>query len=136
VNGAPVIDQQSEYGTEDVSWSDRWYYGKPWEHVDDAWRQSPLAGVARARTPILLLHGEGDTIDPLGQSLEMYRALRQVGVHVEMVQYPRDDHGSLSDSMHGLPSAEPWHGFDARQRILKFIKAAFESAGSRPEAGS
>jgi dipeptidyl aminopeptidase/acylaminoacyl peptidase len=30
VSCAPVIDQQSEYGTEDSSWSDRWFYGKPW----------------------------------------------------------------------------------------------------------
>ena len=127
VSGAPVIDQHSEYGTEDDSWYDRWFYGKPWEHAEDAWRQSPLAGVAHAKTPFLLIQGEGDTVDPLGQSLEMYRALRQAGVHVEMVQYPRDNHGPLSAGLHGFPSAEPWHGFDARQHIVKFIKAAFEA---------
>jgi len=27
----------------------RWYYGKPWEHFEDAWRQSPLAGAAGQR---------------------------------------------------------------------------------------
>jgi hypothetical protein len=43
VSGAPVIDQFSEYGTEGDSWYDRWYFGKPWEHMADAWRQSPLA---------------------------------------------------------------------------------------------
>jgi dipeptidyl aminopeptidase/acylaminoacyl peptidase len=55
----------------------------------------------------------------------MYRALRQAGVHVEMVQYPREDHGPLGRAMHGLPSQEPWHGFDVRQRMIKFINAAF-----------
>ena len=125
VSGAPVIDQESEYGTESNSWYDRWFYGKPWDHSADAWRQSPLANTGHAKTPFLLLQGESDKTDPLGQSQEMYRALRQAGVHVEMVQYPREDHGPLAAGMNGAPSPEPWHGYDARQRIVKFIKAAF-----------
>ena len=128
VSGAPVIDQFSEYGTEGDSWYDRWYFGKPWEHMADAWRQSPLAGAAHASTPFLLLQGEGDTTDPLGQSQEMYRALRQMGVPVEMVQYPRDNHGPLAIGMLGRPSMEPWHGFDARQRMIRFLEKALGQA--------
>ena len=128
VSGAPVIDQFSEYGTEGDSWYDRWYFGKPWEHMADAWRQSPLAGAAHASTPFLLLQGEGDTTDPLGQSQEMYRALHQMGVPVEMVQYPRDNHGPLAIGMLGRPSAEPWHGFDARQRLVRFLEKALGPA--------
>lgn len=132
VSGAPVIDQESEYGTEDESWYDRWFYGGyPWEHAVDAWRQSPLAGVSHAKTPFLLLQGEGDRTDPLGQSEEMYRALRQKGVVVEMVEYPREDHGPLAGGIFGAPSPEPWHGFDGRQRIVNFIKAAFEGKPAR-----
>jgi dipeptidyl aminopeptidase/acylaminoacyl peptidase len=126
VSGAPVIDQESEYGTEDSSWYDRWFYGLPWEHAADAWRQSPLANAAHAKTPFLLLQGESDKTDPLGQSTEMYRALRQVGVPVELVQYPREDHGPLAIGIFGFPSPEPWHGFDGRQRIMKFFTKAFE----------
>ncbi len=125
VSGAPVIDQHSEYGTESESYYDRWFYGYPWEHASDAWRQSPLANVDHAKTPFLLLQGEADKTDPLGQSQEMYRALRQQGVSVEMVQYPREDHGPLAGGMFGNPSPEPWHGYDARQRVLKFFKSAF-----------
>jgi dipeptidyl aminopeptidase/acylaminoacyl peptidase len=125
ISGAPVIDQHSEYGTEESSWYDRWFYGKPWEHAPDAWRQSPLAEAGHAKTPFLLLQGEADKTDPLGQSQEMYRALRQMGVPAEMVTYPREDHGPLAGGIFGSPSAEPWHGFDGRQRILKFFKAAF-----------
>ena len=132
VSGAPVIDQFSEYGTESDSWYDRWYFGKPWEHMADAWRQSPLSGAAHARTPFLLLQGEGDTTDPLGQSQEMYRALRQMGVPVEMVQYPRDNHGPLAIGLLGRPSMEPWHGFDARQRMIQFLQKALEQAPSSP----
>ena len=126
VSGAPVIDQEREYGTESGSWYDRWFYGGfPWEHAVDAWRQSPLANAAQAKTPFLLLQGESDRTDPLGQSEEMYRALRQMGVPVEMVQYPREDHGPLAIGIFGEPSPEPWHGFDGRQRIVSFIKKAF-----------
>jgi dipeptidyl aminopeptidase/acylaminoacyl peptidase len=136
VSGAPVIDQFSEYGTERDSWYDRWYFGKPWERMADAWRQSPLSGAAQAKTPFLLLQGEGDSTDPLGQSLEMYRALRQMEVPVEMVRYPRDDHGPLAIGMLGLPSMEPWHGFDARQRMVKFIERGFSQASAQSaEAG-
>ncbi len=127
VSMAPVIDQNSEYGTERGSWYDQWYYGKPWEHQADAWRQSPLSGVAKARTPFLLIQGEGDTTDPLGQSQEMYRALRQSKVPVELVTYPRDDHGPLGGAIYGHPSPEPWHGFDARQRIVDFLTKAFDA---------
>ena len=126
VSGAPVIDQQSEYGTERDSWYDRWFYGgHPWEHPESAWRQSALAMVAHAKTPFLLLQGQSDRTDPPGQSEEMYRALRQMGVPVELVEYPREDHGPLASGMFGSPSPEPWHGFDARQRVVAFINKAF-----------
>ena len=122
ISGAPVIDQFSEYGTEGGSWYDRWYFGKPWEHFEDVWRQSPLSGVTHAKTPFLLLQGEGDKTDPLGQAQEMYRALRQASVPVEMVSYPREDHGPLAGGIFGYPSPEPWHGFDGRQRIVQFLQ--------------
>ena len=131
VSGAPVIDQMSEYGTEDSSYYDRWWYGYPWEHEQDAWRQSPIAGVAHAKTPFLLLQGKGDTTDPAGQSEEMYRALRQAGVTVELVEYPRENHGPLARGMLGYPSPEPWHGFDARRRIIDFISKQFEAAAKK-----
>ena len=139
VSAAPVIDQFSEYGTEKDSWYDRWFYGLPWDHHEDAWRQSPLAGIARAtsskgsalrvKTPFLLIQGESDTTDPLGQSQEMYRALRQVGVPVDLVTYPREDHGPLANGIYGGASREPWHGYDARRRIVEFVRAGFERSG-------
>lgn len=132
VSGAPVIDQFSEYGTEKDSWYDRWYYGKPWEHMADAWKQSPLAGAAHAKTPFLLIQGDSDSTDPLGQSEEMYRALRQEGVPVEMVTYPREDHGPLAQGIFGSPSPEPWHGFDARKRIVEFIEKGIAARAAKP----
>ena len=133
ISGAPVIDQFSEYGTERGSWYDRWYFGKPWENLEDAWRQSPLAGTAKAKTPFLLLQGQSDVTDPVGQAEEMYRALRQEGVPVELVTYPREDHGPLAMGMFGRPVAEPWHGYDARQRIVEFLDKAFGTENTKTE---
>lgn len=130
ISGAPVTDQYSEYGTEGDSFYDRWYFGKPWEHTQDVWRQSPLAGVSHATTPFMLLQGEDDSTDPPGQSKEMYRALRQVGVAVELVTYPRENHGPLARGIYGLPTPEPWHGFDARQRMIEFLERAFNTKGT------
>jgi dipeptidyl aminopeptidase/acylaminoacyl peptidase len=134
VCGAPVIDQFSEYGTESSSTAlgDLWYYGKPWEHFGDAWRQSPLATVQYGKTPFLLLQGEADITDPMGQSQEMYRALRQEGVPVEMVTYPRENHGELHGNFYGEASKEPMHGVDLRRRMVEFIQKGFGTEMATP----
>ena len=126
ISGAPVIDQHSEYGTEGNSWYDRWFYGKPWDNAAEAaWRQSPLAHVAQAKTPFLLIQGETDSTDPLGQSQEMYRALRQVGVCMSRwCNILAKDIRLFRSGCAGFPTQEPWHGFDVRQRIVKFIDTA------------
>ncbi|MGH9597527.1 MAG: alpha/beta hydrolase family protein, partial [Edaphobacter sp.] len=125
VSGAPVIDQFSEYGTESDSYGDRWYTGEPWKHFESAWRQSPLAYAEHAKTPFMLLQGETDTTDPQGQSKEMYRALRQEGVPVQLLLFPREDHGALGGNFAGRPSTEPWAGVIAREHMLNFISDAF-----------
>ena len=108
--------------------------------MEDALRQSPLAGAAHAKTPFMLIQGDSDSTDPLGQSEEMYRALRQEGVQVELVTYPREDHGPLAGGIFGRPSTEPWHGFDARQPGLSsssrkvFASAARANPIERPDS--
>lgn len=131
VSGAPVIDQFSEYGTEDGSFYDRWYFGKPWEHFAEAWRQSPLARVGRAKTPLMLIQGQDDPTDPLGQSQEMRRAMTQAGVPVVMLSFPRETHRTLGAAYAAAPTREPWHGLELRRRMIAFIADAF--AGKPPQ---
>lgn len=132
VAAAPVSDQISEYGTESSSWYDRWYFGQPWMRLEAAWRQSPLAGVAAAKTPLLLLQGESDPVNPPGQSLELYRALRQHGSPVELILFPRETHHELGQNYFGYPSVEPYHGVAMRQRMLDFLRDAYSG---QPHAG-
>ena len=125
IAGAPVINQFSEYGTEHGSFYDRWYYGKPYQKFEDAWRQSPLAQASGAKTPFFLVQGEADSTDPLGQSIEMWHALRQYNAPVALMVYPREDHGALGQNFAANVSNEPWHGVDVRRRMFGFLRAAF-----------
>jgi dipeptidyl aminopeptidase/acylaminoacyl peptidase len=93
VVGAPVTDMASEFGTEGSAVGDRWFYGVPYENLDLFMKASPIAHVKTHRTPTLLLHGENDRSNPLGQSQQFYRALRHYGVECEFVIYPREGHG-------------------------------------------
>jgi dipeptidyl aminopeptidase/acylaminoacyl peptidase len=107
VSGAPVIDMASEFGTENGSAYDEWFYGTPYEKLEGFIKSSPMTHVKNVRTPTLLLQGEDDLTDPLGQSQQFYRGLKRYGVDAELVVYPREPHGfreekHLLDRMHRL----------------------------------
>jgi dipeptidyl aminopeptidase/acylaminoacyl peptidase len=93
VAGAGMSDLATEYGTERDPAYDEWFYGLPYEHPEGFAKSSPLTYVRRAKTPTLLLHGEEDPVDPLGQSQAFYRALKRYGVTTDLVIYPREPHG-------------------------------------------
>jgi dipeptidyl aminopeptidase/acylaminoacyl peptidase len=44
-------------------------------------------------TPTLIQHGEADARVPISQGWELYVALKEQGVPVEFVTYPRQGHG-------------------------------------------
>jgi dipeptidyl aminopeptidase/acylaminoacyl peptidase len=93
VAGAGLSDLASEFGTEQGSAYDEWFFGIPYEHLADFQRSSPITYVKNARTPMLILQGEADRTDPIGQSQQMYRALKRYGVKSDFVTYPREPHG-------------------------------------------
>jgi dipeptidyl aminopeptidase/acylaminoacyl peptidase len=103
VSGAPVIDMASEFGTENGPAYDEWFYGTPYEKdtLDGVIKSSPITFVRNAKTPTLLLQGEDDTTDPIGQSQQFYRGLKRYGVESDLVLYPREPHG-LREEQHLL----------------------------------
>jgi dipeptidyl aminopeptidase/acylaminoacyl peptidase len=101
VSGAPVIDLASEFGTEAGSAYDEWFYGTPYERLQGFINGSPITFVKNAKTPTLLLQGEADETDPIGQSQQFYRGLKRYGVDAELVIYPREPHG-LREEKHLL----------------------------------
>jgi dipeptidyl aminopeptidase/acylaminoacyl peptidase len=76
------------------------------------WERSPLAHIKRAKTPTLIIHGAADPRVPIGQSQEMYTALKWKGVPVEFVTYPREGHGV----------AERAHQEDFMRRVIGWFE--------------
>lgn len=73
-----------------------WFGGTPWQAnapIDLYWDHSPLKYVSQVKTPTLFLVGEEDPRVPLPQSVEMYRALRALGVPTHLYVAPREGHG-------------------------------------------
>jgi dipeptidyl aminopeptidase/acylaminoacyl peptidase len=88
-----MSDLVSFYGQTDIPGFTEYYLGGvPWKELDIYLRCSPITHAANLRTPTLILHGEKDFRVPLPQAEELYRALRQNGVPVEFLIYPRQGH--------------------------------------------
>lgn len=95
VCGAGMSDIASEFGTEDKDTNvyDAWFNGLPYEQPEVFRKSSPVTYLKNAKTPTLILQGEADVIDPIGQSQQLYRALKHYGVETEFILYPREGHG-------------------------------------------
>lgn len=112
VAGAGLSDLASEFGTEAGPSYDEWFYGVPYENLDGFIQDSPITWVRNAVTPTLILQGENDTTDPIGQSQQFYRGLRRYGVETEFVVYPREGHGIREEK----------HMLDMYGRILSWFE--------------
>lgn len=118
VSGAPMTDLAGEYGTEAASINayDTWYMGTPYENLELFQDRSPMTYVKKVKTPTLILCGEEDAVDPIGQCRQFYRGLKRYRVETEFVIYPREGHGIHEEK----------HRVDLLERILvwfeKYIK--------------
>jgi dipeptidyl aminopeptidase/acylaminoacyl peptidase len=93
VSGAGMFNLATEFDTEAGPAGDEWYFSTPWEHPEKFAHSSPEAYIRNAKTPTLILQGENDTTDPMGESTALYRALKRYGVETEIALYPREPHG-------------------------------------------
>lgn len=64
----------------------------PWSHSDLYVKQSPLYNADKIHTPILFLHGDGDTNVPFGESIQMYTALKLLGRETAFVAVKDANH--------------------------------------------
>lgn len=61
--------------------------------------KSPARAARAVRSPILLIHGPGDTVVPIEQSRVMALALKEAGKKYEMVELPGEDHDLAKSQM-------------------------------------
>lgn len=68
----------------------------PWNNPELYTKQSPLYNADKIKTPLLLLHGNADTNVPIGESIQMFTALKLLGKTVEFVQVDGENHGIMN----------------------------------------
>ena len=114
VSGAPMTDLAFEYGSEaaGVNIGDTWALGNPYENLSVFNARSPMTFVKKVKTPTLLLCGENDATDPVGQCYQFQRGLRRFGVETELVVYPREGHGPREEK----------HRIDVLNRVVGWFE--------------
>lgn len=83
----------------------------PWTDSDLYVKRSPLYNADKIHTPILFLHGDADTNVPVGESIQMYTALKLLGRETAFV--------AVKDANHQIVE------FDKRQKWQNTIFAWF-----------
>jgi dipeptidyl aminopeptidase/acylaminoacyl peptidase len=94
-NYCGVTNLWSFTGTSDIpDFIPDWFGGESWENFEAYRKHSPMSYVGNITTPVLISHGEIDVRVPIGQSYELYNALKRKGVPTKMFVYPRTGHGT------------------------------------------
>ncbi len=122
VSGAGMANLVSEFGTERGPAYDEWFWGVPYEKPQGFLNHSPFLYLKNAKTPTLILQGENDTVDPMGQSQELYRGLKRYGVVADLVLYPREPHGFQ----------EMKHRLDMQKRMVAWLEKYVKNSGQAP----
>ena len=86
--------------------------GWPESHADTYHDMSPLTYAHQVQTPLLLIHGELDQNCPIGQSEQMYAALRRSGGEVSFVRIPGEGHAMVLNGS-WLHRLQRWKALDA-----------------------
>jgi dipeptidyl aminopeptidase/acylaminoacyl peptidase len=85
----------SFYGTSDIGpWFGDYVFGGPvYERFALYVERSPITYASAMRTPLLLIHSEGDYRCPIEQAEQLFVQLRRMGkCVVEMVRFPEESH--------------------------------------------
>jgi dipeptidyl aminopeptidase/acylaminoacyl peptidase len=66
--------------------------GTVWERSEIYHRNSPLYLLDKVRTPLLIIHGEGETTVPIFLADQVFAGLQRLGREVEFARYPHENH--------------------------------------------
>jgi dipeptidyl aminopeptidase/acylaminoacyl peptidase len=118
--------QIAAFGTSDIPWEfNLVHLGKwPWEDWELFQQASPLYHVEKARTPILIMHGDADPrVDPT-QSRMFYRFLKlqDDAPPVRLVLYPGEGHGNRRAASR----------YDYSHRLMRWMNHYLKGEGGEP----
>jgi len=111
--GAGLSNLYGMYGTTDIpNYIASFFNGTPTAKTLALYlERSGITYADRVTTPLLIMHGEQDYRVPVSQAMEFYRALKDRGKVVELVLYPREEHGN----------GEWYHRLDQLRREYNWI---------------
>lgn len=85
----------------------------------EVWKAaSPVSWVSSNSTPMLIVHGDTDSLVPLEQAEVLAKALKRAGAKVELLVVKNGDHG-MQPARHGVPADPPAE--DIHRRVLRFF---------------
>lgn len=106
--GAPVSNMFSAYGG--IRWgsglSRMFQYERTqsrigytiWEKPELYIENSPIFGLPQVKTPLLIMHNDGDGAVPWYQGIELYMGLRRLDMPVWMLNYNGDEHNLMRNA--------------------------------------
>jgi len=87
-----VSNMVSMAGSSDFPFNkDGYFGGYPWgdlKAIESLWKQSPIAYFDKVKTPMLIIHSEGDLRCNIEQSEQVFYALKAQGIETRFVRYP------------------------------------------------
>lgn len=92
-----ISNQLSKFGTTDIPKEMHNVHARnyPWDKWQWMLERSPIYHTDKAKTPLLIMHGENDTRVHPSQSMELYRYIKtRSDTPVRLVFYPDEGHGN------------------------------------------
>ena len=117
-----ISNNLSKWGTSDIPEEMFLVHSRKriWDDYEFFLKRSPIYYAGQAKTPLLILHGTGDTrVDP-GQSKELYRHMKtRTETPVRLVLYPGEGHGNRKATAR----------FDYNMRMMRWFNLYLKQGG-------
>jgi dipeptidyl aminopeptidase/acylaminoacyl peptidase len=91
-----LCDWATQAGSSDIGFLDRFHFGgkEPWEDPAAYFRASPYAYVKDIKSPLLIIHSEGDLRCPVAQAEALFIAMKTLNrAPCEFIRFEGEFHG-------------------------------------------
>lgn len=120
-----ISNQVSKFGTGDIPYEMYNVHSRAWPWEDWLWmlKRSPVYHADKAKTPLLIMHGDQDPRVHPSQSLEMYRHIKlRTDTPVRLVFYPGEGHGNRNTAAQ----------YDYALRLTRWMDHYLKGPGGKP----